>query len=264
LYSSIQTAVGEQFQFIGLGSLVATELDEGRLRLTLRRPGPMRITFEGDAAGRQLHFVNGRSNDPAAPLGPYRVELVDPLGETIDVSAADADFQVDSEGLGDEPTVIPLGDIGNVEGATAGQGDDFIGAVRDNLGGVFDADGVEPGQHPADAIGPTLARIHFGSSSPDSVTFDENSVALVLPAPVLSTSLFGSRTVFAEPGDYDGDGLSDVALAVSLDLIRSEDTRDSSTSPGFTSCSGVKGGAGKWISLPPPTWSSGASADACR
>src|SRR5262249_58734122 len=69
----------------------------------------------------------------------------------------------------------------------------------------------------ADPSRSSFARIYFGSANPSSRTFtDTNSFLLRLPAPVQNVSVFGSQSVFAAPGDYNGDGLDDIAVAVSV------------------------------------------------
>ena len=155
-----------------------------------------------------LHVVNESSDDLE-----YNLHFSSDLGATIDVPAEADDVTIDSSFGGDRSAIIPLGDI---NGDTF---DDFIALVDDDLGDVTLLENDDGTTHVADRIGPTFARIVFGSDTLSDQVVDANSVSLSLPAPVRGPSLFGSKSVFASPGDYNGDGLSDIAVAVSMDRL---------------------------------------------
>jgi hypothetical protein len=191
------------------GSVYAEEFD-GQIAFRMTHDG----TLEANLFGGGFNFESLRSEkiELFAAMGEYSVRITLSPNDTIDVPAADADVTVRSNNPADQPTVIPLGDIdGN-------QGGDFIAFLRDSVGserddlGLVDPDDYPP-THPADRIDPTFARIYLDGSA-ETVSGDA-SPTLRLPAPVRFESLFGSQSVFATPGDYDGDGIHDVAVSVS-------------------------------------------------
>src|SRR4029078_2409309 len=63
-------------------------------------------------------------------------------------------------------------------------------------------------------LSPSFARVYFGNGSTSNVTLATNAVTIRLPAPVRAPSYFGSQSIFATPGDYNGDGIKDIAVAV--------------------------------------------------
>ncbi|RLB94870.1 MAG: hypothetical protein DRH50_05770, partial [Deltaproteobacteria bacterium] len=151
-------------------------------------------------AAVELGFDNGQTNAGVAPaMGRYKLVFSDDpdagLGRAIDVPGSNADTQITSQDLAYRPCVIPLGDI-NGDGYA-----DFIAAVNDNLSDD----------------GPSYARIYFGRESADDFDLDDTAVTLKLTAPVLYPSTGStSQSFFADPGDYNGDGIDDIAIAVTL------------------------------------------------
>ncbi|MDB5319040.1 MAG: cya 2, partial [Phycisphaerales bacterium] len=169
----------------------------------------------GVPAYYMIHVVRVTAPDgttPAEVPGTYSIQFSSQVGKTVHVPPTQADFTLNSANPGDQPAVIPLGDI-NGDGRV-----DFIGAVQDYSGGLGDYRNVSnfndfPGNS-ADLLPPSFARVYFGSSSTSNVTLPVNAVTLKLPAPVGAPSYFGSQTIFANPADYNGDGISDIAVAV--------------------------------------------------
>lgn len=139
----------------------------------------------------------------------YKMEFISPLANEIDVPSNEADALLHSSQPADQPVVIPLGDI-NKDGNS-----DSVVMMQDSLGTI--ADSVpKNGVGPAGVIAQTKVRVRFGSPNiTNPIIDDSNSVSLLLPAPVLRPSLFNSQTVFGTPGDYNGDGFTDIAVAVS-------------------------------------------------
>jgi hypothetical protein len=140
-----------------------------------------------------LGFADGQDNaGPPASMGGYSIVFTTDVGQATGV---DADADGAAVTTGDDtfqPVMIPLGDI-NSDGF-----DDFIAAVSDDVS----------------LSTPTLARVYFGRSTVGDAVLDADAVTLRLPAPILTAGMDGSRTVFATPGDYNGDGTTDIAFAV--------------------------------------------------
>ena len=90
---------------------------------------------------------------------------------------------------------------------------DFVTAVRDDLGQLVRVARDSRGQareHPADQVGFSWARIYLNDAE------DPTTISLKLPAPVQSPSLYGTQSIIAAAGDVNGDGIGDVAIAVSM------------------------------------------------
>lgn len=161
---------------------------------------------------RTVNPVDGST--PAEIPGTYSIQFSSQIGKTVQVPPTQADFTINSANPGDQPAVIPLGDI-NGDGRV-----DFIGAIQDYTGSLADYKNASnfndyPGNS-ADYLPPSYARIYFGGTSIGNTTLPVNAVTLKLPAPVAAPSFFGSQTIFANPADYNGDGISDIAVAVTL------------------------------------------------
>ncbi|MEX0641054.1 MAG: hypothetical protein WD468_00055, partial [Pirellulales bacterium] len=151
-------------------------------------------------------YTLGFTTPPIAPSEPI-------VGATIDIPATVADVHTNSTDLADRAVSIPLGDI-NDDGY-----DDFIAAIREDLGRLEDFNNLTAGEHPAERLGPTLARVYFGSATPADAMFDANNpdqVVLKLPAPLTSASIWGAQSQITSVGDINADGLPDLAVAVSL------------------------------------------------
>jgi hypothetical protein len=175
----------------------------------------MQISTPGTAADEVWGFVSGQSTAaPPDALGRYRVAFPasSGIGETIHAPSEAASLSIDPGDLLAQPAVIPLGDI---DGDGFG---DFIGSVVEDLGSSEDllealSDSIT---HPADLVGPTEARVFFGSSTGIDLSRDAGRTTILLPAPLLQPSNFGSRSVIASPGDFDDDGINDLVVSVSL------------------------------------------------
>jgi Ca2+-binding RTX toxin-like protein/Leucine-rich repeat (LRR) protein len=177
--------------------------------------------FAGVPDYYMLHVVNTNSSIGGLPaaMGNYQIRFSTDLGHTIDVSTSEETFKINSSLPADTPAAISLGDI-NGDGRA-----DFIAAVQDYVGSLNDLQ--NPGNiagypgNPNDLLNPSFARIYFGSASTSDYTFGSNDVTLKLPAPILSQSFFGSRSIISSPGDFNGDGIDDIAVAVTTDFRRS-------------------------------------------
>ncbi|MBT8446053.1 MAG: LamG domain-containing protein, partial [Gammaproteobacteria bacterium] len=148
------------------------------------------------------YLLQVQNDDPLAPK-QYRFEFQPELGRINDISGADADIELISGDVGAQAVAIPLGDIDGDGFA------EFVSVTNDALGSPLDL--IETnlsGVHPASVVDPTRIEITFSDSG--------QTVDLLLPAPVLQEGVWGSRSIFAEPGDYNGDGLIDIVVAVSL------------------------------------------------
>src|SRR5262249_31347026 len=103
-----------------------------------------------------------------------------------------------------------------------GHGDDFIAAVRDYTGGLRELqEWTRQGQtgSPGDLLKASYAQIFFGeaaSTPQQTYIVGANTAVLKLPAPLLQTSVFGTRSAIAT-GDLNGDGIDDLIVAVGQD-----------------------------------------------
>src|SRR5262249_35700874 len=93
---------------------------------------------------------------------------------------------------------------------------DFIAFTEDHLGQLSDYLNAPAGVHPADRILPSIARVYFGNDAPVDTSLPAGGLTLKLPAPLLTDSIFGSRSIISSPGDFNGDGRSDIVVAVTL------------------------------------------------
>ena len=153
-----------------------------------------------------------------AVLLDYQITFDLNLGRSTDVPANEAAFMIDADADTFRRVVIPLGDVNGDMNQPNG-GPDVIAALQDDAGDIADLFAVSTSmaQHPADMTRPTFARIYFGDGTlAQNQTLDTNAVTLRLPAPVHTISAWGARSVFANPGDYNDDGIDDVAIAVTL------------------------------------------------
>jgi len=163
----------------------------------------------------QLHALEKTFNHgPAAPEGVadapphavrYRIEFTAPLGKTIEVPAEGAAQTIDTSLLpidagdgdfGGAPVAIALGNIGTASDPDDGRVDAIL-RVRDNA-----------------PNGKSYARVTFGSGA----LFDTAapSMLLQLPAPLFTPGAdLDAKAVVGTPGDYDADGLDDLAVAIS-------------------------------------------------
>jgi Ca2+-binding RTX toxin-like protein len=172
----------------------------------------------GVPAYYMIHVVNtdgaGALSTAALPDG-YKISFSSQIGQTVQVPPSQANYTVNSANPADQPAVIPLGDI-NGDGFA-----DFIGAIQDYNGVSLDNRNIGPfssfSYNSADLLSPSFARIYFGNGSSTNTTLPTNSVSLKLPAPIVNTSIFGSQSIFANPGDYNGDGIKDIAVAITED-----------------------------------------------
>jgi Ca2+-binding RTX toxin-like protein len=201
-----------------LGDFIQAGFDaaSSRYYFQLRHPGELQIQA---IAGAALGFSSGQRSAQILPaMGAYSIGFKAGLGETTFLGPEDAELAISSSYLGDQPAVIPLGDI-NGDGYA-----DFIEAVNDVVGGPDELksflgltiNGGRPNL--PDILASSFARIYFGGQSASgNIALDSNnSISLKLPAPVMQPSVFGSQTKFANAGDFNGDGLMDIAISVGL------------------------------------------------
>ena len=150
-------------------------------------------TLENDLAFGGLDSGTDRLRVPGGE-GIYRISFGGTLGETLHVPGQEADSEFSSVDLSGQPVVIPLGDIDN-DGI-----EDSVVAVRDRVLDINDPDNPK-----------TFATIAFGG--PDGLDLNKPIVTLQLPAPILSGTTI-NRSIITPAGDIDGDGIDDVAIAV--------------------------------------------------
>lgn len=207
----------------GLSDRVFAYLDQTKayLVVSLRTPGELSIHATGDAFEQQnfarLGFETGQSNRGAVdPMSSYAVTFDAGIGDVIDVPASAGDVQLKSSFPSDKAVLIPLGDFNG-----DGQGD-FIASARDVLATASDREATPATAHPHQIVGPSFARIHLGgvneiaqADGTSNVALGAGTLTLQLPAPLLSAS-FGLQSHIAA-GDFNGDGLSDIAVLVSTD-----------------------------------------------
>ena len=158
-----------------------------------------------------------RVTNSSAAAREYQLTFSAEVGKSIHASSDEAAYDVAISDVTYVPVVIPLGDINGDFLPAVGRPDMIVG-VRDNAGEINDfvtANGT-PGLHPADVTKPSFAKIALGDGTFQDQMFGPGEVTLILPAPVQSPSLWGAQSVFAAPGDYNGDGRDDIAVAVSL------------------------------------------------
>jgi len=174
-------------------------------------PGTLELTpiehFTGVATQYLLHVLpNG------GEAVRYRIVFKDPLGETVEVPAEGAAQTVDTSllpinagggNLGGAPVAIALGNIGTPSGADDGRVDAIL-RVRDNAN---DNSNLPDGY--------SYARVSFGSNA--LLDAAAPSMLLRLPAPLFSagTNDTDAKAVVGSAGDYDADGLDDLAVAIS-------------------------------------------------
>ncbi len=147
----------------------------------------------------------------------YQIAIADPLRDSLHADPSIADDALAPADpltrLLSQPVVIPIGDI-NGDGY-----DDFISSVRDELGD-FGTIITQPGfrlgiDDPANFVPSSVATITLGSADPGTSLTKE----ILLPAPVNRSSAFGTRTSFAKPDDYNGDGIDDLVVVVDRPAI---------------------------------------------
>ena len=119
----------------GLGLVYATKDIDNRIVLARTDTGTMRIDIDemvSNPAATRFHLRDGQStqDSPATEIAGYRIEFTKAVGQIIDIPADLHDLVIDTGILGDQPALIPLGDI-NGDGKA-----DFISAVQDNRGGI--------------------------------------------------------------------------------------------------------------------------------
>ena len=131
----------------------------------------------------------------------YQIKFKSPLGQTVNVPASQADSSFSAIQLAGQPVMIPIGDI---------NGDGFNDAIVSVQDSVVIPDPANPGHFKT----VSFARIGFGG--PDGIQPNSVSppIVLELPAPILSTDASGNHAQITRAGDVDGDGISDLAIAI--------------------------------------------------
>ncbi|MBL8535175.1 MAG: FG-GAP repeat protein, partial [Betaproteobacteria bacterium] len=124
-------------------------------------------------------------------VGQYRIKFKEPLGDTTLVSADEATKEFSSIELLGQPVFIDLGDI-NGDGY-----DDAVVSVRDA----------------ASSTDSSYARLAFGTATGLDPDLYGSPITLSLPSPILSTTA-GNKAEIRGVGDVDGDGIDDIAVAV--------------------------------------------------
>jgi Ca2+-binding RTX toxin-like protein len=134
------------------------------------------------------------------PVLNYQIQFLGQVGASVAVAGSSAD-QTYPAPTQWQPVAIPLGDV-NGDGHA-----DFISAVKDYVGTAADAENLGATVDPADHLSPSLVRMQFGNST--------QTATLLLPAPLLTPSIFNSQSSITT-GDFNGDGIQDIAVTVTL------------------------------------------------
>ena len=139
----------------------------------------------------------------------YGISLLPTLGQAIAVAPEEAALTIDSQRAGDRAVAIPLGDL-NGDGFQ-----DFGFALENNPGDISDLAAARDGSFGlklGDVIQPSELQIYFGGEEGGSLTFGDAPARLMIPAPLFTNSIGGSRSELAH-GDFNGDGFSDIAIS---------------------------------------------------
>ena len=146
--------------------------------------------FAGVPAYYLLH-VSRPSEDADLAAKSYAIAFSDEVGQTVDTTSADAaGDSFDSATLGGQPAAVNVGDF-NGDGF-----EDVILSVNDST-----------------AAGATsAARLYFGDGSTLGPSLP--SIVIQLPAPLRTVSGQGVQSHIVGAGDVNGDGLADIAVAV--------------------------------------------------
>jgi len=141
----------------------------------------------------------GGGTGPVPAAGVYAIHFHDNLGKAIDVPADVEDaFTVGSVNLANQPVVIPVGNFFGATTPASAVYPDFIAAVREDLTNQE-----------------SVVYFYTGGASLAGFVVDANTPALKVPGLILSpTSAGNRRALFGTPGDYNHDGLDDLAIAI--------------------------------------------------
>ncbi|MCY2989541.1 MAG: hypothetical protein NTY19_16945, partial [Planctomycetota bacterium] len=188
---------------------VAVSADGQFLRFTrtnhVAAGASVRITQVNSVARDVLGLDEGLATGAASQPREYKIVFSDAVGQTLHVGVDAADYSIAPGGSGRVPTAIPLGDI-NGDGYA-----DFIAAVKNNVSELLP--GYDPDQ-PMNGLAPSYAYIQFGSAAVADVSLPAVPVGLKLPAPIDVESDYHTTAVIGSPGDYNGDGVDDIAIGL--------------------------------------------------
>ncbi|MHC4717257.1 MAG: hypothetical protein ACYS5V_09825, partial [Planctomycetota bacterium] len=190
---------------------VVAYADQDRIVLFLRGAGELAMTYAAGSTAEMVGFENGQDNlGPAMAMGPYAVTFDATVGQITDVDTDAAGQHVTPPDPTAVPVMVPLGDV-NGDGLG-----DFIISVTDTVGTWEQYQRVPFGVHPQEIVGPSYATVYLSDPALTDVTAEDGAyVTLRLPAPVLSFSyLFPVGSRFASAGDYNNDGVDDIAVVV--------------------------------------------------
>ncbi|MBE3071215.1 MAG: VCBS repeat-containing protein, partial [Planctomycetes bacterium] len=155
-------------------------------------------------------------------LGRYRLLFDEGIGQAVHLDADAADLHVQAPTSAARSYLVSVGDI-NLDGY-----EDFVAWAVDTVGTISDLLNTPATLHPQEAVAASYATIVFGGPDGGTVEAGEGrTITLKLPAPV-TTASFGTRSVFAGAGDFNGGG-DDLAV-----LIASRDTDDTDGRPAFS------------------------------
>ncbi|MDC0935626.1 hypothetical protein OAS39_05025, partial [Pirellulales bacterium] len=170
-YVTEQDGVIGFYNILG-GSLTISEPDpEARSKLLL----PWATTYGADAELDYPDPTNPPPDDETALTpafaGSYELHFLDDenLGDTVELPATEATVSLDPLEIGEQPVMIPLGDL-NADGY-----DDFIGSVRGIAGNK------------------AVATVYFGAEQISGETLQRHPLELLLPASPLAAA--GSESI---------------------------------------------------------------------
>ncbi|MCA9158503.1 MAG: choice-of-anchor J domain-containing protein, partial [Planctomycetales bacterium] len=215
LEADVCAALNAALEAVGLGGAVEVSTEGSRLILTRTNPlAPetgLKITSANQVASDGLGFEVDQTTAGSATIPRnYRITFSADVGKTIGVGPDDAEYVVNPGSFSRQPTVVPVGNINGVDADNV-ERDDFIVAVQNNFSDLSsDFDGSFGGNY----LQSSYAFVHLGTAGTTDVTLDNNSLVFKLPAPLNEESIYGTTTVLGSPGDFNGDGIDDLAFAV--------------------------------------------------